>query len=296
MMCVDEAINLQRGYKILIIGGSALVVGIILTMVIFLTFKQTSFNINTGIDTISPHKSIIKTSEVNRGEKMGIGISSKPSDIPMNLQIIERPSLAKILDVNFTGSSFNSFIPNRDGEDTILITNLGSQVVSANTFLGNSNFFDASGQPKIFLGAGSFIRSIPFICWCRYSYSRRHNSIHRQKKSEKNARLSKKILFFSFCYPFLSLISYFILRSVKNNLLYVINYVALDEQYQKYLPVVINLIKSLDLDTSSEVQNNQNISEAPAVQSPLELANLTISIIIDTRDYARRVQIPIRDL
>ena len=154
-MCVDEAINLQRGYKILIIGGSALVVGIILTMVIFLTFKQTSFNINTGIDTISPHKSIIKTSEVNRGEKMAIRISSKPSDIPMNLQIIERPSLAKILDVNFTGSSFNSFIPNRDGEDTILITNLGSQVVSANTFLGNSNFFDASGQPKIFLGAAA---------------------------------------------------------------------------------------------------------------------------------------------
>src|SRR6478672_535862 len=116
MMCVDEAINLQRGSKILIIGGSALVVGIILIMVIFLTFKQTSFNINTGIDTISPHKSIIKTSEVNRGEKMAIGISSKPSDIPMNLQIIERPSLAKILDVNFTGSIFENFMPNKDGE------------------------------------------------------------------------------------------------------------------------------------------------------------------------------------
>ncbi len=107
IMCVDEVVNLQRGYKILIIGGGALVVGIILTMVIFLTFKQTSFNINTGIDTVSPHKSIFKTSEVNRGEKMAIGISSQPSDIPMNLQIIERLSLSKILDVNFTGSSFN---------------------------------------------------------------------------------------------------------------------------------------------------------------------------------------------
>src|SRR6266540_2918562 len=86
---------------------------------------------------------------------MAIGISSKPSDIPMNLQIIERPGLAKILDVNFTGSSFNSFIPNRDGEETILITNLGSKEVSTNTFFGNSNFFDASGQPKIFLGAAA---------------------------------------------------------------------------------------------------------------------------------------------
>lgn len=60
-----------------------------------------------------------------------------------------------------------------------------------------------------------------------------------------------------------------IILSVKNNLLYVIDYVTLDEQYQRYLPVVINLIKSLDLGTSSEVQNNQNISEPPAVLSPL---------------------------
>lgn len=57
--------------------------------------------------------------------------------------------------------------------------------------------------------------------------------------------------------------------SVKNRLLYVIDYVALDEQYQRYLPIVINLIKSLDLGTSSEVQNNQNISEPPAILSPL---------------------------
>jgi hypothetical protein len=155
MMCVDEAVNLQRGYKILIMGGGALAVGIILTMAIFLTFKQTSFNINTGIDVVSPRKSIFKTSEVNRGEKMAIGISSKPSDIPMNLQIIERPGLAKILDVNFTGSLFENFMPNRDGEDTIMITNLGSKEVSANTVLGNSDFFDSSGQPKIFLGAAA---------------------------------------------------------------------------------------------------------------------------------------------
>ena len=152
---MDEPLTMQRGYKILIIGAAALTVGIILTLTIFAVFKQTSFNINTGIDTVSPDKSIFKTLDVNRGEKMAIGISSKPSDIPMNLQIIERPGLAKILDVNFTGSSFNSFIPNRDGEDTIMITNLGSKEVSANTVLGNSDFFDSSGQPKIFLGAAA---------------------------------------------------------------------------------------------------------------------------------------------
>ena len=150
---MNEPLTMQRGYKILIIGAAALTVGIILTLTIFAVFKQTSFNINTGIDTVSPDKSIFKTLDVNRGEKMAIGISSKPSDIPMNLQIIERQGLAKILDINFTGSLFNSFIPDKDGEDTILITNLGSQEVSANTFFGNSNFFDASGHPKIFLGA-----------------------------------------------------------------------------------------------------------------------------------------------
>lgn len=155
MKCLNEAVDLQRGYKLLIIGGGALVAGIILTMVIFMTFKQTSFNINTGFDTVSPGKSILKTSDVNSGEKMAIGISSKPSDIPINLQIIERPSLAKMLDINFTGSLFNSFIPNRDGKATILITNLGSQEVGINTFFGNSNFFDASGHPKIFLGAAA---------------------------------------------------------------------------------------------------------------------------------------------
>ena len=163
-MCVDEVLNLQRGYKILIIGGGALAVGIILTMAVFLTFKQTSFNINTGIDIISPHKSIFKTSEVNKGEKMAVAINSKPSDNPMNLQVIERPGLAKILDLNFTGSSFNSFVPNIDGEDTIMITNLGSKEVSANTVLGNSDFFDSSGQPKIFLGAAALLGvSLSFI-------------------------------------------------------------------------------------------------------------------------------------
>ena len=109
----------------MIIGAAALVAGIILTLTVMVVFKQSSFNIDASVETISSGKSIFKTSEVNRGTKMAIGINSKPSDIPMNLQIIERQGLVKILDVNFTGSSFNSFIPNRDGEDTILITNLG---------------------------------------------------------------------------------------------------------------------------------------------------------------------------
>ena len=146
---------MQRGYKILIIGAAALVAGIILTLTVMVVLKQSSFNIDASVETISPGKSIFKTSEVSRGTKMAIGINSKPSDIPMNLQIIERQGLVKILDVNFTGSLFDNFMPNRDGEDVMMITNLGSKEVSANTVFGNSDFFDASGQPNIFLGAAA---------------------------------------------------------------------------------------------------------------------------------------------
>ena len=56
---------------------------------------------------------------------------------------------------------------------------------------------------------------------------------------------------------------------VKNNLLYITEYIAEDEQYQKYLSTAVNMIKSLDLSSTSEVQNNENISEPPAVLSPL---------------------------
>lgn len=152
---MDNPFNMQRGYKILIIGAAALAAGIILTLSVMAVLKQTSFNIDASVDIVSPSKSIFKTSEVSRGTKMAIGINSKPSDIPMNLQIIERQGLTKILDVNFTGSLFENFMPNRDGEDTIMITNLGSKEVSANTVLGNSDFFDSNGQPKIFLGTAA---------------------------------------------------------------------------------------------------------------------------------------------
>ncbi|MGA7142043.1 MAG: hypothetical protein WBX29_08535 [Nitrososphaeraceae archaeon] len=152
---MDKPFNMQRGYKILIIGAAAMAAGIILTLTVMVVLKQSSFNINASMETVSPGKSIFKTSEVSRGAKMAIGINSKPSDIPVNLQIIERPGLAKILDVNFTGSLFKNFISNRDGEDTMMITNLGSKEVSANTVFGNSDFFDSSGQPKIFLGAAA---------------------------------------------------------------------------------------------------------------------------------------------
>jgi hypothetical protein len=56
---------------------------------------------------------------------------------------------------------------------------------------------------------------------------------------------------------------------VKEGVLYVVEYLAEDQQYQKYLPTVINMIKSLDLSSTSEVQENENISEPPAILSPL---------------------------
>ena len=145
---MDKPFNMQRGYKILIIGAAAMAAGIILTLTVMVVLKQSSFNINASMETVSPGKSIFKTSEVSRSAKMAIGINSKPSDIPVNLQIIERPGLAKILDVNFTGSLFKNFISNRDGEDTMMITNLGSKEVSANTIFGNSNFLILAVSPK----------------------------------------------------------------------------------------------------------------------------------------------------
>jgi hypothetical protein len=56
---------------------------------------------------------------------------------------------------------------------------------------------------------------------------------------------------------------------VKNDLLYMIEYIAEDEQYQKCLPTAVNMIKSLVLSSTSEAQANENISEPPAVLSPL---------------------------
>jgi hypothetical protein len=56
---------------------------------------------------------------------------------------------------------------------------------------------------------------------------------------------------------------------VKEGILYVVEYVAEDQQYQKFLPTVISMIKSLDLSSKSEVQENENISEPPAILSPL---------------------------
>jgi hypothetical protein len=44
-------------------------------------------------------------------------------------------------------------MPNKDGVDNIIITNLGSNQVTANTLFGNSDFFDANGQPNTILSA-----------------------------------------------------------------------------------------------------------------------------------------------
>ena len=60
---------MQRGSRLLIPGGAVLAGGIILTGIIFVTFKQQSFSINSSIETISPGKSIFKTSEVKAGKK-----------------------------------------------------------------------------------------------------------------------------------------------------------------------------------------------------------------------------------
>lgn len=146
---------MQRGHKLLIIGAAILTLGLILTMTIFVILKQTSFSINTSIEMIPPGKSILKTSDFNKGTKMAIAVNSQPSDVPINVQVIQEPDLAKILDVNFSHSLFTNFMPKKDGVDTIMVTNLGSKQVSTNTVFGNSEFFDSNGQPKIILGTAA---------------------------------------------------------------------------------------------------------------------------------------------
>jgi|SRR6476620_6107665 len=144
---------MQRGYKLLIAGAAILVLGIILIGMTFVILKQQSFSINSSSETISPGKSMLKTSEVNAGKKIAIAINYKPSDVPLNIQVIQQPDLAKILDLNFTDKLFTNFMPSKDGMDNIMITNLGTKQVSANTIFGSSEFFDSVGQPKTILGA-----------------------------------------------------------------------------------------------------------------------------------------------
>ena len=144
---------MQRGYKLLIFGVAILVVGIILIAITFVILKQQSFSINTSIETISPGKSMFKTSDVKAGKKMSIAVNYQPSNEPLNVQVIQQPGLAKILDVNFTQGLFTNFMSTKDGKDNVIITNLGSKEVSANTVFGSSEFFDANGLPHTTLSA-----------------------------------------------------------------------------------------------------------------------------------------------
>ena len=139
---------MQRGYKLLIAGGGILALGIILIGITFVILKQQSFSINSSIETISPSKSMFKSSQVTAGKKMAIVVIYQPPDVPLNIRVIQQPGLAKILDLNFTHRLFTNFVPSKDGMDNIMITNLGTKQVSANAIFGSSEFFDATGQPK----------------------------------------------------------------------------------------------------------------------------------------------------
>jgi len=158
---------MQRAHKLLIAGGATLAAGIILIGITFVILKQQSFSINSSIQTISPGKSVFKTSEVLSEKKMAIVVNYQPADMPLNIQVIQQPGLAKILDLNFTNRLFTNFVPNKDGTDNIMITNLGTQQVSANIIFGSSEFFDVGGQPKTPLGAmaiaGPFLSFIGII-------------------------------------------------------------------------------------------------------------------------------------
>lgn len=140
---------MQRGYKLLIFGAAIFVLGVILIGITFVTLKQQSFSINSSIDTLSPHKSILKTIEVNAGKELGISLSYQPSDVLLNIQVIQQSNLSTVLDLNFTNKLFTTLIPSKDDIEKVMITNLGSKTISANTLLGNIEFFDTNDQPTV---------------------------------------------------------------------------------------------------------------------------------------------------
>lgn len=140
---------MQRGYKVLIIGAAIFVIGIILIWLTFHSLNQQSYSVNSSIDTISPNKSILKTIEVTTDKRLGISLNYQPSDIPLNIQVIQQSNLSKILDLNFTNKFFTTLIPSNDDTDKVLITNLGNKTISVNTVMGNIEFFDTNGQPEV---------------------------------------------------------------------------------------------------------------------------------------------------
>jgi uncharacterized membrane protein len=144
---------MQRSYKILIIGTAILAIGIILITLTFALLNQSSFSISTNYDTIAPGRSILKTFDTSTGTNMAISVNYQPSNVPLNVQIIQGQDLTKMLDVNFTNKLFTNFIPKKDGVNNILITNLGSEPISGNIAFGNNEFFDNDGQPRATLGA-----------------------------------------------------------------------------------------------------------------------------------------------
>ena len=93
---------MQRGHKLLIAGTAILAAGIILIGITFVILKQQSFSINSSIETISPSKSMFKTSEGLAGKKITIVVNYQPADVPLNIQVIQQPGLTRILDLNFT--------------------------------------------------------------------------------------------------------------------------------------------------------------------------------------------------
>jgi uncharacterized membrane protein len=158
---------MQRSHKILIIGAAILAVGIILIVLTFATLNQSSFSINTSYDTIAPGSSILKSIDTSTGTNMTISANYQPTDVPLNVQIIQEEDLLKIQDVNFTNKLFTNFVPKKDGDINILITNLGSEQISGNLAFGNNEFFDSVGQPKATLSAtaiaGPFLSFIGFV-------------------------------------------------------------------------------------------------------------------------------------
>lgn len=159
--------KLKRGHKILIVGATLISIGIILSIIIFLIGGQSSYSFRTQTATISYRESIDESLDIGRGQigtqDIKIVVKSNPSNIPINLQIIQ-PDDNILTDTLFQdGETFATFNPNMTGEYNIRVTNLGRQTVIIDMTSGAGFFFDANtNQPKMELGS-MFLAGIVLI-------------------------------------------------------------------------------------------------------------------------------------
>lgn len=167
---------MNRGQKILIIGASMLVVGIVLIAIPF-TMTGGSYYFMSSTETISPGQSSDNMMDATEGENMTVMLDVQPSTVPMGVvvaQIVpeDRSMVQRLANGNFSGDISLSFTPINDEEINIFIFNRGHQQATVNMVAGTGEFFDDAEPgklptPNVVLGTiaviGPFLTFVGFI-------------------------------------------------------------------------------------------------------------------------------------